>query len=633
MAILKHIASKNADYSKALEYLMFEHDERTGKTIRDENGKLIMRNRFIIDGINCDAYSFDKACERVNAAYHKNQTKNEIKSHHYILSFDPRDGSECGLTVERAQELGMEFAARNFPGHQVLVCTHDEGHNKSGNIHVHMVLNSIRMKDVERQPFMERNTDCRAGYKHHVTKKYFKYLLKDVMDLCQREGLHQVDLLSPAAVRITEEEYRAQKRGQENLDKLNAEIRAAQMIPRYTTFQTQKQFLRDAITETANSSSSLEEFRQLLKEKYGIAVKEQRGVFSYLHPDRNKYIRGRSLGTDYEKEHIQEMIRKGIRKRELAVAEEEAAKVRAREEEDARKHAFAVEADDDRTLIKAGEETVTFRGVRYSTIYDPARNYYKDPVAILFVHSKLQLVTDLQTCIKAQHNAAYAEKVALSNLQKAARTVCYIQEQGIGSREELRAKKKKSEEVVTVAESNLKRTEDRIQEINEQIHYAGQYLSTRSVHKEYQKSFVKPLYRHQHEKDLARYDEAVQYFRKKGLKIPALKDLKQQKEDLLARKSVQENELRSLISYRNDVRTAAINVNWIFSEDSVRRQELQRNQRLVSQKIELPPKENAAFDSNRLSINHSENTRRLENPTPTKRHQRAAEKRHYEPSL
>ena len=44
--------------------------------------------------IHIPAYSFDKACERVNAAYHKNQTKNEIKSHHYILSFDPRDGPE-----------------------------------------------------------------------------------------------------------------------------------------------------------------------------------------------------------------------------------------------------------------------------------------------------------------------------------------------------------------------------------------------------------------------------------------------------------------------------------------------------------------------------------------------------------
>ena len=138
----------------------------------------------------------------------------------------------------------------------------------------------------------------------------------------------------------------------------------------------------------------------------------------------------------------------------------------------------------------------------------------------------------------------------------------------------------------TLAESNLKRTDDRIREINEQIHYAGQYLSTRSVNKEYQKSFVKPLYRHQHEKDLARYDEAVQYFRKKGLKIPALKDLKQQKEDLIARKSVQENELRSLISYRNDVRTAAINVNWILSEDRVRRQNTQRTQPFHSENIE-----------------------------------------------
>ena len=95
----------------------------------------------------------------------------------------------------------------------------------------------------------------------------------------------------------------------------------------------------------------------------------------------------------------------------------------------------------------------------------------------------------------------------------------------------------------------------------------------------------------------------------------------------------QENELRSLISYRNDVKTAAINVKWIFSEDRVRRQELQRDLSLVSHKIDLPPKKDAAFDSNRLSINHSENSRKMENPAPAERHKRAAEKRHYEPSL
>ena len=38
MAILKHIASKNADYGEAERYLIFQHDEYTQKPILDENG-------------------------------------------------------------------------------------------------------------------------------------------------------------------------------------------------------------------------------------------------------------------------------------------------------------------------------------------------------------------------------------------------------------------------------------------------------------------------------------------------------------------------------------------------------------------------------------------------------------------
>ena len=53
----------------------------------------------------------------------KNQSFNEIKSHHYIISFDPKDQEEHGLTGEQAQKLGVEYARENFPGHQALVCT------------------------------------------------------------------------------------------------------------------------------------------------------------------------------------------------------------------------------------------------------------------------------------------------------------------------------------------------------------------------------------------------------------------------------------------------------------------------------------------------------------------------------
>ena len=42
---------------------------------------------------------------RANLRYGKNQKREDVKSHHYIISFDPRDGPDNGLTVDRAQEL------------------------------------------------------------------------------------------------------------------------------------------------------------------------------------------------------------------------------------------------------------------------------------------------------------------------------------------------------------------------------------------------------------------------------------------------------------------------------------------------------------------------------------------------
>ena len=165
MAILKHIASKNADYGEAERYLIFQHDEYTQKPILDKNGHMLIREEYYLDGINCDPFTFAAECQETNAYFHKNQAYNEIKSHHYIISFDPKDRDEHGLTGELAQQLGVEYAKENFPGHQALVCTHTDGHNGSGNIHVHIVINSIRKYDTEPQPYMEFDRDSKAGYK------------------------------------------------------------------------------------------------------------------------------------------------------------------------------------------------------------------------------------------------------------------------------------------------------------------------------------------------------------------------------------------------------------------------------------------------------------------------------------
>ncbi len=175
MATFKHISSKNADYGAAEAYLTFEHDEFTMKPTLDENGRLIPREDYRISSLNCGGEDFAVACMRANLRYEKNQKREDVKSHHYIISFDPRDGTDNGLTVDRAQELGEQFCKEHFPGHQALVCTHPDGHNHSGNIHVHIVINSLRIYEVPLLPYMDRPADTREGCKHRCTNAAMEY--------------------------------------------------------------------------------------------------------------------------------------------------------------------------------------------------------------------------------------------------------------------------------------------------------------------------------------------------------------------------------------------------------------------------------------------------------------------------
>lgn len=131
LATFKHISSKNADYSAAELYLTFEHDEFTMKATLDENGRLIQREDYRIATLNCGDEDFAIACLQANLRYGKNQKREDVKSHHYIISFDPKDVPGHGLTVDMAQQLGEDFCKNHFPGHQAIVCTHPDGHNGS----------------------------------------------------------------------------------------------------------------------------------------------------------------------------------------------------------------------------------------------------------------------------------------------------------------------------------------------------------------------------------------------------------------------------------------------------------------------------------------------------------------------
>ena len=300
MATLKHINSKNADYGAAEQYLLFEHDEFTMKPVLDETGRLIPREDYRLSTLNCGGEDFAVACMRANLRYEKNQRREDVKSHHYIISFDPRDGPDNGLTVDRAQALGEKFCAEHFPGHQALVCTHPDGHNHSGNIHVHIVINSLRIEEVPFLPYMDRPADTKAGCKHRCTDAALRYFKSEVMEMCHREGLYQIDLLNGSKNRVTDREYWAQKKGQAALDKQNAPMIAGGITPRQTKFETNKEKLRQTIRKALATAASFDEFSSLLLRE-GVTVKESRGRLSYLTPDRTKPITARKLGDDFDR--------------------------------------------------------------------------------------------------------------------------------------------------------------------------------------------------------------------------------------------------------------------------------------------------------------------------------------------
>ncbi|MCD8379149.1 MAG: relaxase/mobilization nuclease domain-containing protein [Lachnospiraceae bacterium] len=473
MAIIKHISIKNSSYTAALEYLMYQHDEFTNKPILNERGEKILRDDFLLDGVNCNPMSFGRECQQTNLHFHKNQTKREIKAHHYILSFDPRDRDENGLTAERAQELGMEFARRNFPGHQILICTHPDGHNSAGNIHVHIVINSVRKMTVERQDFMERPGDNLAGNKHHVTNQFMEYLRQDTMDLCQSESLYQVDLLSPAKVKITDREYWAQRKGQAELDAKNAELLSAGIQPKQTEYETEKNLLRKAIASTMKDSSSIEEFQKKLFEQYGISTHESRGRFSYQMPDRNKPIRARQLGTNFEKEYIISQI----------------------------------------------------------------SNRTKSPQA----HQKIRLIVDLENNLKAQQNRFYAQKVKIGNLQQMAKSIAFLKENGIDTMEDLSALVSATSADYDARRTELQATEARLKTVNLQIKNTGQYLANKKVYGQYLKAKNKKEFREAHTAEIMLYEAARKTLKELsgGEKLPSLKQLQSEKQELTARKNQQ----------------------------------------------------------------------------------------------
>ena len=510
MATLKHISSKNSDYSAIEAYLIYQHDAFTGKQLLDEQGKPKLRESYILDTFECGDFSFATACLLANRKYGKNNHPEDIKSHQYIISFDPRDAADNGLTMEKAQALGLKFCEENFPGHPAIVCTHPDGHNRSGNIHIHIVIGSIRTREVERKPYMQKPRDWREGMKHSSTAQTMRHLRVEVMEMCEGAGLYQIDLLNGSKERVSEAEYWARRRGQLKLDRENATLTAAGQQPRQMKFETVKDTLRRQISSVLYRSTSYEDFSDKLLQQYGIAVKESRGCLSYLPAGRTKFIRAKKLGDKFDKAAV-----------------------------------FAT--------LQANAE------------HKPKVQFKQDAIGKLI---------DIQSRMTEGKGIGYKRWLTKHNLKVMAQTVKLLQEKGLTDEDALNQRITELETKYHDSLAVVKDLEGRMKFNKELRYHIAAYTSTKGIAQQLKTAKRPAAFEEQHRAELTAYRAAAAYFKANNLtKLPSPKKLEVEYAQLASEKAKFYEQYKEAKEELLKLKTAKQNVASYFREEEQTQQE------------------------------------------------------------
>ena len=508
MATLKHISSKNSDYTAIEAYLVYQHDEFSGKVILDKQGRPMLRESYILDTLECGDFSFATACLLANRKYCKNTQHGDIKSHQYIISFDPRDAADNGLTMETAQALGLKFCEENFPGHPAIVCTHPDGHNSAGNIHVHIVIGSLRVRTVERQSFMDKPCDWEAGKKHRCTSAMLRHLRVAVMEMCEQADLNQINLLEAQGDHVSEREYWAQRRGQRRLDHANAKLAAEGQQPTQTVYQTELDKLRKQIYAVLNKTTTFEEFSALLMQEHGIAVKESRGRLSYCPPGRTKFITAKKLSKKLEKEQVL---------------------------------------------------TALSQNIQLTAIIQPSSEKKPD---------KIRKLVDIQANVAAGKGIGYERWAKKFNLKRWSQTLCLLQEKKLLSEDALHQRivelKTQHDDALAV----VKDLDARMVSLKELRGHLVVYRQYKPLAQKLQTVRNPAKFKEQHRAEFAVYEAACAYFKANGLRtLPDLKKLDAEYQTLSSEKNRFYTRYKKAQIELRELRTAQQNVEAFFRKE------------------------------------------------------------------
>ena len=201
-------------------------------------------------GLNCDVDYAKSSFKQTRALYGK---ENGVQAHTVIQSFKPGE-----VTPGQCNQLGLELAEKIAPNHQVAIYTHTD----KEHVHNHIVINSI---------------DLETGRKYQSNKQQRDFIKQTNDDICREHGL-SVPERNTAKLRYTQAEKSLIEKDQ----------------------YSWKDDLREKIEIAKGHTSDFKSFSEHL-EKLGIEFKVRGKNVSYKSENVNKWVRGKTLGEDYDK--------------------------------------------------------------------------------------------------------------------------------------------------------------------------------------------------------------------------------------------------------------------------------------------------------------------------------------------
>lgn len=202
---------------------------------------------------------FAEQFEQTAHRFGKGDKFDERKYYHFKLSCARSDN----VTAQQAHQYAQEVAEKLFNDCECVIATHTD----TQTIHSHIIVNAV----------------------HPITGKKLQFSQKDYVAM--KDEVNRIGKENG----FTETDFR--KRGKNSRTAVEKKI----MLKGGTSW---KEELREVIAEAIKNSTTPDKFKEYLEKCYGVKITRDGKDYSYLHPQKQKPIRGEKLGTNYTKSEV-----------------------------------------------------------------------------------------------------------------------------------------------------------------------------------------------------------------------------------------------------------------------------------------------------------------------------------------